>query len=486
MLRLLASGGMGAIYEVEHIGFGKHFAMKLLLPELAQNLEVTARFEREAKAASAIGHPNIIEITDVGETDAGLRFIVMELLVGEDLAGVLKRLGALPLERAVEIVSQVLLGLQAAHSAGIVHRDLKPENVFVCLSPTGGETVKLLDFGISKIAGTDEAKLRLTSTGLILGTPYYMSPEQAKGSRDLDHRADIYSVGVLLYEAVTGRRPYQAENITSLIFQIINGQIPPPSSLVSKLPEDLENVMLTALANEPDQRFQSASEFREALLGQRVVRRPALVTGARMRVSTPQDGFLPTIASGSTPGVGSGLAVEAPPKRRPVALIASLAILIGVGAGLGIWYFSGAGGGGKESSGTQVQKSQEDAQAPPRMDGAPTREPERPAQVKITVRATPQDAKLTVDGNPVSENPFFVPRSDKKHVLEVAAPGHKSQSHSFQATESQSFVVTLDTISEPGRPPGRIRVRIRPGPGPRPADPRPGPMRRRIETTTDI
>ncbi len=509
VVRRIASGGMGAIYEVEHAGFGKHFAMKLLLPELAQNMEVTQRFEREAKAASAIGHPNIIEITDVGQTDTGLRFIVMELLSGQDLGALLKEGAPLPQTQAVEMVSQILLALQAAHGAGIIHRDLKPENVFLHQSPTGGETVKLLDFGISKIAGTDEAKLRLTSTGLILGTPYYMSPEQAKGSKEVDLRADLYSVGVILYETLTGRRPYTAENLNSLIYQIIGGSFPPPSTLVTGLPPHLEAVTLKALSNEPDQRFADAASFRAALLGEQTVEPPPppAPTGA----GGAYDGFSPTIPQAETPvHLASSPDRDRPGRPRPRRLLLMGLLTLGLGAAaLAAWLW-GSDGSDQDAArsptaGASMQDAP-DARAPRDHGGsavaskARRERPRRSARVRISVDTSPKNARLALDGQPVRKNPFFLPRGSGEHELRVSAPGHVSEILRVKADQNQRLVVSLRGAERPAHRRRGVRARRWPRrrrpvirrPSPRrrarraPPSRRPETMRHRIETTTDI
>ena len=199
LIRLLGKGGMGAVYLGQHIIIGKSVAVKFLHAEFAAKKEVVKRFYREAQAAAAIGHDNIIDVLDVGISDTGEPYLVMEYLEGESLAALIQRKGVLDLSCACGIMEPVLQALFAAHSKGIVHRDLKPENIFLAHRPGGVPKIKLIDFGISKVtqAGSGE---KLTQTGSVMGTPAYMSPEQARGSSDLDHRADIYSTGVILYE----------------------------------------------------------------------------------------------------------------------------------------------------------------------------------------------------------------------------------------------------------------------------------------------
>jgi serine/threonine-protein kinase len=260
---LLGEGGMGFVYAGEHATLGRPLAVKFLRPELAQDPTAMTRLRQEAIASSSIGSPHIVEVLDLGTAPGGMPFIVMEYLRGRTLAALLEAQPVLPVPRIAHILSQALAGLAAAHARGIVHRDLKPENVFLVES-AGEDFVKLLDFGISKVRG-ELSTSNLTQTGAVLGTPRYMAPEQAAGRRDVDHRADLWAAGVILYRALTGRLPFDAENYNALLAAILMQSPPPPRQLRPDLPPPLEAVILTALAREPDRRFASAEQFRQAL-----------------------------------------------------------------------------------------------------------------------------------------------------------------------------------------------------------------------------
>ena len=258
----LGSGGMGAVYEVEHVLTKRVGALKLLHPSVSENGRILERFVREASAAGRIGNPHIVETIDAGELASGEPYIFMELLSGTAVSDLIKRRGRLRFEEAREIALQAAEGLAAAHAAGVVHRDVKPENLFLCRGEPA--YVKLLDFGISKFSvATDH---RLTAEGVPMGTPYYMSPEQVAGKSDIGPASDVYSLGVVLYECVTGRVPFDAETLPALSIKIFEGNYAPPSSLNARVASGLDEVIARAMATAPSKRYASMSELREALL----------------------------------------------------------------------------------------------------------------------------------------------------------------------------------------------------------------------------
>jgi serine/threonine-protein kinase len=262
----LGEGGMGVVYLAEHVFIEKKVAVKILSEDFARKADLVARFMQEAKAASKIGHENIIDITDFGETASGSVFFVMEYLEGADLAHHIRDAGAMPLDRVRYIMNQVCRALGAAHSKGIIHRDLKPENIYLIERNGRADFVKILDFGIAKMSSLDEGGSRLTRTGMIFGTPEYMSPEQAKGDRP-DHRVDIYAAGCILYEMLTGDVPFHAETFMGVLTKHMFEQPVPPSQRApqANVPGDIEQVVLKALAKDRDQRFQTMKEMAVAL-----------------------------------------------------------------------------------------------------------------------------------------------------------------------------------------------------------------------------
>lgn len=265
ILGVLGKGGMGAVYEAQHLTIGRRVALKRLHPELAVDANAVHRFQREARAAGTTGHENIVDVLDLGFAEDGAPYLVMELLEGESLAQRLRRQTKLSAERAAAIAGQVLAALEAVHARGVIHRDLKPDNVFLTRRGGRRDFVKVLDFGVSKVAATPEAT-KLTRTGMMVGTPHYMSPEQARGMPDLDHRVDLYAVGVILYECLSGQLPFRGDNYHALLQAILAGDAPPLHTLVPALPHALVALVHRALARDREERFESARAMWAALV----------------------------------------------------------------------------------------------------------------------------------------------------------------------------------------------------------------------------
>jgi serine/threonine-protein kinase len=270
IVRRIGEGGMGAVYEAKHTVIGKRVAVKVLLEKFHTKTDFVARLLQEARLASSIGHQNIVDVTDFGMTDDGRSFVVMEFLDGESLAQLVMREAPLPIERCLRIARQVASALGAAHAKGIYHRDVKPENVYL-VRRGDADFVKVVDFGISKAVkqgGEDAAEqYRLTHTGLLLGTPLYMSPEQARGEEDLDHRVDIWALGVMLYECLTGEVPFRANNYLGIISQVLTHEAPPPSRLRPELgiPDAVEAVVMRAMDKDRNHRYQLMSDLEHDL-----------------------------------------------------------------------------------------------------------------------------------------------------------------------------------------------------------------------------
>jgi serine/threonine-protein kinase len=315
LVRILGDGGMGSVYEAQHTVLGTRVAVKVLHPDLVRRTGLVERFLQEARVAAQIRSPHVVQVIDVDRTPEGQAYIVMELLEGEPLSGVLDRQRRLPVSTACEYTMQVLAALEAAHSLGVVHRDLKPENVFVTFA--GGRPVlKLIDFGIAKVRRLDPRQKNLTVAGVVMGTAEYMAPEQARGADTVDTRADLYAVGVLLYEMIAGARPVKADggaDARVIALKVERGEVIPLLQVAPQTPRDIAGLVHHAMAARAEMRFSTATEMRLALEGAMTGRRPS--TGVRV----------------ATPGLGSGgtVAMQGPAQRSTAASSSPPALAMG-------------------------------------------------------------------------------------------------------------------------------------------------------------
>lgn len=335
----LGRGAFGAVYVARHTILGTRVALKLLHSTQAQEPDAVERFLREARAAASIGSPHIVRVSDAGITSTRQAFLAMELLEGEDLASYLNRRGRLSVHDAIAITRQVLEGLAAAHEAGIVHRDMKPANVFLTRGEGGAPFAKLLDFGVSKMArSAGGIEARLTATGTIVGTPHYMAPEQLMESKSVDGRADLYSVGVMLYELLSGRLPHDAESLGALIGLVLTTEPIDLSAIMPDVPPPIAAVALRALAKDPAMRFQSAREMSDAL--RRCVDGSAPFVPSTRATPAGLAGTLPIGGGVSTLPYGgvTGPVVSPPPRPRRSMLpwAALAAVVLACPAAIGI------------------------------------------------------------------------------------------------------------------------------------------------------
>ena len=263
LVRLLGEGGMGAVYEATHQDLGRRVAIKILHPRYAESEKARSRFLREGQAASRIRHPNVADVYDVG-IEGVHPYLVMELLEGADLAQVIEREAPLSVQRTADLLVPVVAAVAIAHDQGVVHRDLKPGNIFLSAERNAIKP-KVLDFGVSKLIDHEDAP-SLTDTGTFLGTPHYMSPEQAQGAKHVDVRSDQYSLGVILYECATARRPIEEDSMYPLLRRIVQGDFPSPRQINPNVSSAFENVILRAMARDPAQRFTTTRALGLALL----------------------------------------------------------------------------------------------------------------------------------------------------------------------------------------------------------------------------
>ena len=263
----LGEGGMGMVYLAEHPVIGRKAALKAIHPQYARNPEVVSRFVTEAKSVNQIGHEHIVDVTDFGTTSAGDFYFAMEYLQGTALVDLIRSGPRFAVDRALRIAAQIADALQASHDHGVIHRDLKPDNIFLVPHGDDPDFVKVLDFGLAKLVHpSGGTPTHSTQVGLVLGTPYYMAPEQCEATAEIDHRADVYALGVILFEMVTGKLPFGGEGYGEIMLKQINMAPPAARSIVPELPLALDAILSRALAKDPAQRFQSMAELRTALL----------------------------------------------------------------------------------------------------------------------------------------------------------------------------------------------------------------------------
>ena len=344
VLGLLGEGGFGAVYRAVHPVIGKHAAIKVLKREFSSQPEMVARFISEARAVNQIRHKNIIDIFSFGVLSDGRQFFVMELLDGTPLENYLEAHGAMPFEQAAPVLRAVARALGAAHANGITHRDIKPENVFLCIDDEGNASPKLLDFGIAKLV-VDKNSQHKTRSGVPMGTPLYMSPEQVHG-KDVDFRSDIYSFGIMAFQMLTGRIPFDGESMMEVMMKQLNAEPPRPSSLNPAVPPELDAPVLAMLEKDPAKRPQSIVDAVEAVL--RMGGRADTGTTARLpplpapskREFAP--GSTALFERNDTLGASSIVSVPEKRKRSPFVLVGALAAVGGSLLGLGAFMFLGA------------------------------------------------------------------------------------------------------------------------------------------------
>jgi len=396
IIQQIGAGGMGSIFEAEHVRMGRKFALKLLDPAFAENEEVFQRFKREAEIAGQLGHPNIVDVVDFDRTEEGIPYIVMEKLEGEDLADWIANRGAFTFQTAYPVIAEVVDALEAAHAAGIVHRDLKPQNIFLCKHGRRHDYVKLLDFGISKMKQSGSI---VTRTNAVMGTPYYMSPEQAEGkNKEVDTRTDIFALGAILYEMLAGRLAFYAPSVPTAMFKVCYEEPEPITTLVPNLPEGLPDVLAKALAKDKNERYASARALGDDIERIYEGQNATFDAGVAHKVLTDPDMGNPYTQPGTLSGSASQVldaSTQPPPARSSTVPI--LLTIVGIVAivGAAIFGFMVLNKDKKSDQGNQsamaAAPTTEDMTAPPAMVPLSN-------EVLLTFYITPKSAQLFVGG----------------------------------------------------------------------------------------
>jgi eukaryotic-like serine/threonine-protein kinase len=463
--RLIAEGGMGQVYLAVHPGMGRRAAVKVLPVGEASDPQAVSRFLGEARASSAIRHPNIVDIYDSGVLPNGLPYIVMELLEGKTLTQRLQQ-GPIDLADALDWACQVAEALSAAHAQEVVHRDLKPDNLFLIADPRrlGKKQIKVLDFGIAKLQRSTLGQVHQTRTGIIIGTPLYMSPEQCMGSKEIDARADIYSLGVILYEMVCGRRPFESDAVFVVINMHINDRPVPPQSHRPDVPDELQSLILRALAKSPSDRPGSMAELLSQLQlvrGDPQASKEALLRAARLSVTVAFDSpkasdvsaaELRTLSDTASSKISAEPTVSHRPSRRRLLYwgAAPLAMLVAA------WVLTNRSVSLRPLPPEPAQRMPAVATPPP----SPT--PPAPALLEIPIDSVPPGAGVWVGDTLVGNTPmqYRAHEGDPPVEFLFRAAGYADQR--VRALPSPALRITAQLSELPAAKPESAKHRKRP------------------------
>jgi serine/threonine-protein kinase len=485
IIRVLGQGGMGTVYEANHVQIGKRVAIKCLDRKFAQDEGIVTRFFREAQAAASIGHRGIIDIYDIGVGDDGTPFLVMEYLQGESLGAAIKRLKVLSVAECSYIICQVLSALEAAHSKGIVHRDLKPDNIFLLDSAQWPPDIKLLDFGIARVVDQQQPEQRLTVTGSLLGTPFFMAPEQIQSFKDADSRADLWAIGVILYLGVTGKVPFSGGSYYEVFKNILAADLLSPAVHRPDLPQMFCDVVLKSLQRERTVRFSSAAEMLLALTpfierdSMPRLSLPPMLAGSRSARWRDDSGTLVDPSGDEPIGCGPALPQEvsdpppppnvpnpgfpsstggpplraiseaslsprafgsmAPPRSRSTLVVGSALAAVLLLSIIGVTYFFAA-----RDEVTAPTAPAADSVAPLTSEAAAS-DPDYEV-VTISLSGVPDDAKVWLDGAEVDGTSLRIRRSQVLRQIEVRIPGRAEWKRMITPDQDRHYSVEISPL----------------------------------------
>ena len=486
LLHKIGTGGMGVVFAAEHVLLGRRAALKFLRPEVSTDAHVVERFFTEARAASSVRHPGIVEIYDFGYHE-GVAYLVMEHLEGESLRSCLKVEGRLPPARAALIAMQIASALEAAHSSGVVHRDLKPDNVFLARGlpdparvtgafPLGEQRVCILDFGVAKLLRGDGGwSPSITTSDIVVGTPTFMSPEQCRGGGAVDGRSDLYSLGCILYAMLCGRPPFLAAGGGEVLAQHIY-QPPAPPSQYAELPPELERIVLRLLEKEPDARYQTARDAARALRAVAIGAGadPAAV-GASGPIQTAAPGAPVDASSGRLPAAPGAAPPPGPPppeamppgapppgvapappgaRRSRAPLVAIAGVLVAAGIGTAVALATGDGGGEEATApaAARAVAAPRGPAGPAEAAGAPQPEPPPaapggPALVELVIESEPSGADVhrAGDGQRLGRTPYRVRQEPREGyaAFELRLKGYEPEQVSLRTDANAQAKATL-------------------------------------------
>ncbi|MCU0663540.1 MAG: serine/threonine protein kinase [Myxococcota bacterium] len=421
MRQSIGRGGMGAVFEAQHAGLQRIVALKILPgPVTRPEFE---RFLSEAQLTAAVRHPNVVSVLDFGVQGGQTPYLVLERLEGEPLSAMIRRCGKLFWRQAVEICDQILSGLSAAHKAGVVHRDLTPDNIFICHDENGNLVAKILDFGLALLTRSEQVDH--SEHGVVCGTPGYLAPEAALGLLQIDARADLFSVGVILYELICGRLPFEGETPGDILTATLDAPVVRPTRYARGLPPPLERLILTAIARRPEHRYESAADMLEVLGAAAVgrVHEKAPICRTEIvgeRLDTPHR-FASTISQPPLPPV--------PPHRSWSRVYAVVALLVVAAIVLTFLMLREVGTNGLS----------------PPLSG---RASARGKEISVWLDALPPDLAVEWNGHLVQSRPLIVPRSKTMAKVRFFAKGYEAQERLLRADRDQTVRIQLRRVGE--------------------------------------